>query len=145
MRFKQFAFLVISFLFSLNAFGQSENSKVLKVKVMNIKKGEGTIRIAAYSPDQKFLGEEIVEGIITPVNEAGSVIAVFENLPLGTYALSLYHDQNNNGKLDTNFVGIPKEPYGFSNDARGTFGPPKYTAAQFDFIKDGQQIEVRVK
>ena len=79
------------------------------------------------------------------MTEAGFVIATFENLRLGTYALSLYHDENNNGMLDTNFFGIPKEPYGFSNDARGTFGPPKYTAAQFEFIKDGQQVEIRVK
>lgn len=148
MKLNNIAILLLQVLFCIQVFvvsGQSEERHFLKVKVTNIKKGEGAIRIAAYSPDQKFLGDEIVDGINAEVTEAGFVIATFENLRLGTYALSLYHDENNNGMLDTNFFGIPKEPYGFSNDARGTFGPPKYTAAQFEFIKDGQQVEIRVK
>ena len=124
---------------------QSDEGYELKVKVSNIKKGEGQIRIAAYSPEQKFLGEEIAMGINTVVEKKGYIIASFSNLPYGTYALSLYHDRNNNGKLDSNFMGIPNEPYGFSNNARGMFGPPKFQEAQFEFIKDGQEIEVKVK
>lgn len=148
MKLNNLVFLLLQVLFScytIVASGQSEEGHSLKVKVTNIKKGEGMIRIAAYSPEQEFLGDKIVDGVNMEVNEAGFVMAIFDNLPLGTYALSLYHDQNSNGELDANFFGIPKEPYGFSNDARGTFGPPKYTAAQFEFIKDGQQVEIRVK
>jgi uncharacterized protein (DUF2141 family) len=44
-----------------------------------------------------------------------------------------YHDENDNGKLDTNAFGLPTEGYGFSNDAQGTLGPPSYTQAAFDF------------
>ncbi len=48
------------------------------------------------------------------------------DLPNGNYAIAVYHDANGNNKLDKNFLGIPTEKYGFSNDAMGSFGPPDY-------------------
>lgn len=59
----------------------------------------------------------------------GKVIVVLKNLPQGPLALSLYQDANGNGKLDTNAMGMPTEPYGFSNNAFGQFGPPKFEQA----------------
>jgi uncharacterized protein (DUF2141 family) len=53
------------------------------------------------------------------------------DLPPGTYALSIYHDANNNGELDTNWIGMPKEGLGASNNAKGRMGPPKFAAAAF--------------
>jgi uncharacterized protein (DUF2141 family) len=47
-------------------------------------------------------------------------------LPPGPHAIKVFHDVNGNGKLDTNWMGIPNEPYGFGNDARGSFGPPSF-------------------
>lgn len=117
----------------------------LKIKITNIKKPTGMIRLAAYSPDQEFLGEETATALNSPVNQKGEVIVAINNLPLGTYAISVYHDEDGNGDLDSNFMGIPKEPYGFSNNARGLFGPPKYKSARFDFKEDSQMIEIKVK
>ena len=57
--------------------------------------------------------------------------ARFENLPPGDYAIAAFQDVNENGVLDKNALGIPTEPYGFSNDARGWFGPPSWQAARF--------------
>ena len=57
-------------------------------------------------------------------------------MPLGSYAISTYHDENDNDKLDKNIVGIPKEAYGFSNDATGFMGPPKWEDAKFDLKED---------
>jgi uncharacterized protein (DUF2141 family) len=56
---------------------------------------------------------------------------VFAGLPPGTYAVAAYHDENGNGKLDTNFLGIPSEGVGASNDAKGTMGPPSFEKAKF--------------
>jgi uncharacterized protein (DUF2141 family) len=69
---------------------------------------------------------------------------VFKDLPFGEYAVRLFHDENGNGKIDTNFLGIPKENYGFSNNARASFGPPKYEKAKFDF-QESQTIEISVQ
>jgi uncharacterized protein (DUF2141 family) len=55
----------------------------------------------------------------------------FEDIPPGTYALVVIHDENSNGKLDTNWLGVPREDYGFSNDAKGLLGGPSFSAASF--------------
>ena len=62
----------------------------------------------------------------------------FDDLPEGEYAISIFHDENNNNELDTNFLGIPKEGLGASNDARGHFGPPKYKDVKF-YLKNGSK------
>jgi uncharacterized protein (DUF2141 family) len=54
---------------------------------------------------------------------------VFSNLEPGRYAAIAFHDENDNGKLDQNFLGVPNEPYGFSNDAQGFLAPPAFDAA----------------
>ena len=61
----------------------------------------------------------------------GEPEAVFENIEPGTYALGVIHDKNSNAKMDTNFLGIPKERGGFSNNAPIVFGPAKFKAAAF--------------
>ena len=66
----------------------------------------------------------------------------FEDIPRGTYALAVVHDENMNGKLDTNLLGMPKEGYGFSNDAKALFGAPSFSAASFPY--DGQNLELTI-
>ena len=63
----------------------------------------------------------------------------------GTYAIKAYHDRNGNGRLDTGAFGAPVEPYGFSNDARGTFGPPPFTAATFTLPAAGTTVRFSVR
>jgi uncharacterized protein (DUF2141 family) len=66
----------------------------------------------------------------------------FHGIEAGTYAISAIHDENSNGRLDTNFMGIPKEGVGASNDAKGHFGPPKFDAAAFHF--DGGRLGLKI-
>jgi uncharacterized protein (DUF2141 family) len=63
----------------------------------------------------------------------GKSEAIFENLSPGQYAISVFHDENNNKKMDSNFFGVPKEGVGASNNAKGHLGPPKYQDAKFIF------------
>ena len=81
-------------------------------------------------------------GNIKVVNNKATII--FEDVAKGTYAFSLFHDLNENKKLDTNFLGIPKEPYGFSNGEKGSFGPPKYEEVKFSITKN-EIINVTIK
>lgn len=60
----------------------------------------------------------------------------------GTYAVSVFHDEDSNGKLDANFMGIPREGVGASNDAKGHFGPPKFDAAAFRFA--GGRLDLKI-
>ena len=72
-------------------------------------------------------------------------MATFEELKPGNYAVVAFHDKNKNGKLDKNIVTKPTEPYGFSNNARGVFGPPNFEAAVFELPEAGRTITFELK
>jgi uncharacterized protein (DUF2141 family) len=72
----------------------------------------------------------------------GHAVCEFPDVKAGTYAVSVFHDENSNGKLDTNFMGIPREGVGASNNAKGHFGPPKFDAAAFRF--SGGLLELKI-
>lgn len=71
---------------------------------------------------------------------AGTMTVQVADLPDGDYAVSLYIDRNANGKLDSNAIGIPTEPYGFSNDAAGNFGPPSFDKAKLSVKGDTRAV-----
>ena len=66
-------------------------------------------------------------------------------VPHGSYAVSLLHDENKDGELNTNIVGIPKEGIGFSNDPRIIKGTPSFEKTRFEFNEDNQSVEIAVK
>ena len=73
------------------------------------------------------------------------VVWTVAQLPYGEYALKAYHDLNDNGELDRSPVGLPTEPYGFSNDARARFGPPRYAEARFAHAAAETALEVELR
>ena len=122
----------------------------LKVTVENIKR-EGVLYMAVYDDKDVFESDRgenseqrpgIVGGLIKAV-EAGRTEGVIE-LREGTYAIGFYIDKNQNEKIDTNFLGIPKEQFGFSNDVMGKFGPPSFEAASFAH-KDETELTMRAR
>ncbi len=76
--------------------------------------------------------------------EDGRVRHTFYDLAYGRYAVSVMHDENGNNQLDTNILGIPKEGYGVSNNAKGTFGPPSFDKAAFTVDRPQQTIQIRM-
>lgn len=72
----------------------------------------------------------------------GKASFTFHNLAPGKYAVSAFHDENDNGKLDTDVVGFPTEGFGFSNDARGTLGPPTFAKAAFELGDERKSVTV---
>ena len=109
---------------------QVDTGTDVHVVVENIKSNNGTIYMAIYSTETSFLNSEY-KGAIVPI-DAYTCRYTFKDIPRGVYAISLFHDENDNGAMDTNFVGIPKEAYGCSNNARGFMGPPKWKDAKFE-------------
>ncbi len=67
--------------------------------------------------------------------EGGRATLRFSGVSAGVYAVAVIHDENENNRLDTNFIGIPKEGVGASNGARGTIGPPRWKDARFEVAK----------
>ena len=78
------------------------------------------------------------------VDADGDARLVFEGLPPGDYAIAVIYDKNANGKLDTGLFRIPKEKVGFSNNARGRFGPAKWDAARFTLSDAETQITIQL-
>ncbi|MEQ8812808.1 MAG: DUF2141 domain-containing protein [Imperialibacter sp.] len=111
---------------------QSDSSGTLTVEIKGIKNVKGDIRVALYDLKENFLTDRLYKGKVEKVN-GESVRVQFTNLPFGSYAISVFHDENENGKLDTGLFGIPKEPYGFGNDSMGILGPPDFEEALVDF------------
>ncbi|MCS6974696.1 MAG: DUF2141 domain-containing protein [Cyclobacteriaceae bacterium] len=112
----------------------------VEVIVENVSPLKGTLRAALYDSKEKFMKKhvQVSEVKVTSLN----MRLTFNDLPSGEYAFSIFHDINDNGELDTNLLGIPKEPWGFSNNARGTFGPPDFEAASF---RVSEKVVLQVK
>lgn len=94
--------------------------------------------IAVYDHEDRFLSKEIVSDG-KPIN-ANTMEFSFKGLGSGVYAVSIYQDENDNGKLDANFMGIPSEPYAFSNNAKGMFGPPSFEDCKVEVSSGSQSI-----
>ena len=97
----------------------------LRVRLTGIGEEVGFVRVALFASVSDFDGGKQTAGYFT-VARGDEVEVVFANLPPGRYGVSSFHDLNGNAELDTNLLGMPTEPYGFSRDARGNFGPPSF-------------------
>jgi len=121
--------LTISLLLGATALASAAN---LTVTVKDVRNANGSVLIAVY--DLSGFGKpELAKAKQKAGANAGEVKFVFQGLPAGKYAVAAFHDENGNGKLDRNSLGVPTEGYGFSNDAQGTTGPPNFNQAAFDF------------
>ncbi|MEP0365690.1 MAG: DUF2141 domain-containing protein [Cyclobacteriaceae bacterium] len=126
---------------ALLAVGAAAAQGTLSVEVTGIEQAEGHIMVAVYGQHQEFLEEDFVLSYKAKVGlEAEQVVEL--ELNFGRYAVAIYQDLDGDAELDTNFIGIPKEPYGFSCNCMGVMGPPDFEKASFDFSKDGQQITI---
>ena len=110
----------------------------LTVNLKGFKSDKGVVEVALFDQAAAFptKPEKAIAKQRAPI-VGGTATVEFRDLKPGTYAVSAYHDANNNGKMDTNFIGIPKEPTGASNDAKGRMGPPSFKDAQFTLNAPG--------
>jgi uncharacterized protein (DUF2141 family) len=100
----------------------------LTVKVTNIKSSKGVIEVGLYKDPEKFpkVGQTYKKIRVKPKSDL-TFTYTFENLPQGKYAFALYHDVNANAECDRNFLGIPTEAYGFSNNIVPKFSAPSFS------------------
>ena len=125
--------LAVVMLLTGKAFSQ-QTSMVIVIK--NVKETKGKVSVALYNTEADFMGKSLASK--STVAKDGEVQVSFENVSPGDYAISVMHDANENEELDSNAFGIPKEGFGFSNDAMGMFGPPSFDKAKFNFTGKNQ-------
>jgi uncharacterized protein (DUF2141 family) len=110
------------------------------IQVTGFQQNSGQIRIAVYNKENGFLvPERVYKKIVLEVNQ--SILKHTLQLPQGNYAIALYHDNNSNGICDKNFLGIPTERYGFSNNIRPILSAPSFKSTVVEVKKD---LEIKI-
>ncbi len=124
--------------------GQEPACTGIHVTVLGIRNDVGTVDCALFDAPKGFPVDVLHSATRVMVMKVPSSEARcdFEGIPPGTYALVVLHDENMNGKVDTNWIGIPKEGYGFSNDAKASFSAPSFKDASF--LYDGEMLEITI-
>ena len=125
--------LMVYMLFSNGFTVKNKLVSTVTLKIDGVDVAVGEIRIAIFDSENRYMENPSLAEIV-PVSKT-NIEWQIENLAYGQYAIAVYHDKNKNGKLDTNMLGIPLEEYGFSNNARGRFGPASWSQAKFTVNK----------
>ena len=123
----------------------SEFTGNLIVNISGFPSSDGFAMVALNNSEESYKGgenEAIAKTKTMVVDQKVQVI--FTNLPYGSYGVSIYHDENSNGEMDKNMMGIPKEAYGFSNNAKGFFGKPDYKDVKFELNSAEMQIVIKL-
>jgi uncharacterized protein (DUF2141 family) len=138
--------LLLSLGILVMAQGASDKGNVVRVEVSGLRSDKGEVMCALYASAEGFPKnpEKAVAHSKAGIS-GGNAVCEFSGLSAGTYAVSVFHDENSNGKLDTNFIGMPKEGVGASNNAAGHFGPPKFEAAAFRFAGGKLELKITVR
>ena len=126
------------------ALGNTQNIETfdIKVEVQNTENDVGKMFFGLHDNENDFLKKEIKGGIKGIANRTSTI--TFKDVPVGIYAVSVFHDENDNGKLDTNSFGIPIEAFGCSNNAKGFMGPPKWKNAKFELKDKDQNLIIKL-
>lgn len=131
----------------LIAFAQGALAADLVVTIGNIQGGSGQVLVGLFDSEGAF-PKQALQGRTVPAMQRdadGSIKISFAGLSAGTYAVSAIHDKDMNGKLTTNLLGMPTEPYGFTGQGSGRFGPPAYTDVSFGLPDGGTAVTIQIK
>lgn len=138
---KTIAVLIALFIGQL-FYAQSESASEITVTVENIKSDNGTLMFGVYSEKtfmkakpEYYAKSDIVEGVAS---------VTFKDIPPGTYAISCFHDKNNNSQMDFEPTGMPLEPYGISNNKINSYGPPVWEDAKFELGEESMNMTLKL-
>jgi uncharacterized protein (DUF2141 family) len=140
--------LIAALTISTHIFSKEALAADLTIVVTNIQKDDGEIFLGLFANSPSDFPKTIVQGLNASAKNRdaqGRISLVFRSLPPGDYAVSAYQDLNGDKKLTTNFLKLPVEPYGFSNNARGTMGPPSFKDAAIKLGEENLTVELEIK
>lgn len=121
---------------------ESPKKANLQVEIHNVRTLKGDVYVALFNAKNAFPEGKPLEGKKLEVTDK-SVHTTFSVEP-GDYAVAVYHDENGNGKMDKRMFGIPKEPYGFSNNFRPTMSAPKFSDCSFSVGNSGKSVSIKL-
>lgn len=120
-------------------------SGTLVVEVSNVEEPAGMVWVGLYDAPDHFLDKEkaLLKGV--RIQARGTLSVSLRELPFGRYAVAVFHDRNNNGVLDQNFLGIPKEPFAFSRPTPSRWRLPRFEEVAFTFGEEKQVLHTALK
>jgi uncharacterized protein (DUF2141 family) len=136
--------VILLFQFTVAQTVKDEETGTLAVQITGLENDDGEVLLALSNSRENYESDsEAYRGIKVKIINGNAECKITE-LPYGEYAIKLYHDVNMDGELNSNFLGIPTEDYGFSNNASGTFGPADYDDAKFLIDQTEMTIKISV-
>lgn len=134
---------VITYLLFLITGMVMQGQNTIEVSLSQFDNNEGTVKVGLYNEAGDFL-DSTYKSLTSEIKNKKAKVT-FRNIPDGIYAISGFHDEDNDGKLKMRMGLIPAESYGCSNGAKGFFGPPKWNDAKFE-VKNGEvrKLEIRL-
>ena len=140
------SFLILLLITGYFSFGQIP-SEGITITITNLRSNKGHVLVSVFKDENGYPSDArkaIRKEKIAIRDRKGSLHLA--SIPSGNYAVAILHDENDDLKMNTNWLGIPKEGYGFSNNVMGTFGPPSFARASFRYIAPKHTaIEIRTR
>jgi uncharacterized protein (DUF2141 family) len=134
--------LILAYLLLICSLAGAQQAGELSVTITNIHPPKGELFVAIYDDPGNYMNPDAACRSAVNAVVSDTLQLTFRNMKADTYAIAVFQDLNGNGLLDTGGKGIPLEPFGFSNDARGKLGPAKYKNASFIMNED---MHIRIK
>ena len=138
-------FIIIFFISTAMLY--AEDTCTLKVKITNFRSANNNVILLLFDDKNtsKFSDSKYsIKKIESKVKNNALVLSI-PNLKYGKYAIAVLHDEDNNGEMTTGFLGLPREGYGYSNNAKVNFGPPKFENASFLLNKTDEEISIEIR
>lgn len=133
--------IILFFIFAytfINVLSGQTDTYSLRIQIVGFKSNEGNVLLQLYDNNNNTVAKRSKK-----ISIKNSII-IIDNLKASIYSIRYFHDENSNNELDTNWLGIPSEGYGFSNNAIGTFGPPPIKERLF-YVSDDLKIVLKIK
>ncbi len=111
----------------------------IQFDIAGVNQSEGKIYVQLFKGESNYKNGKANAATIVTANKGKATVS-FNNIASGEYALRFFHDENDNGKMETNLLGIPTEGYGFSNNAKPNFGPVAYKEIKFIVSADSTKV-----
>jgi len=125
------------------AYAQANNT--ISAPMQGLRNNKGEVRCGLFNSAATFRqpGQQMM-GVAVPIANQQAT-CVFNNVPPGTYAIAAFHAENNETQLQTNFLGIPKEGYGFSRNPASSMGPPSFNEAAYAYQGGAVSFPITLK
>jgi uncharacterized protein (DUF2141 family) len=140
-RFRLFSAFILALMFIA---GPASAARII-VTIDGLHSANGNVFVGLYASPNKFLHGNECDAFKKVRASVGPITVEFDNLPPGTYAVGAYHDENGNGHLDTNLLGLPIEGYALSNGVRAILAPPRFTDAAFTVGGGDKPIALHIR